>query len=208
MATKEYWKIDSQTEKEEHLIRGINELSKFSFKVRRYKDIYSGLEVLKISAYYDGTDYGTIVGQMAKLDTELSNLLDIGINLSRLELVELRTIIGKNYYCLKPLIGESIENNIPDKLVNKVLQHFKEYIVENKIEKKDGFYNIPVADFKNEINDSVFRHYNISDIKEALRIRKFTKCNANRNDFAIKDKDTGKNFRCISFDADVIDKVK
>lgn len=206
MAAKEYWKIDNQKEQEVHKIEGLGELEKFSFEVKRLKDVYVGLEVLRITAFYNGEEYGTIVSKIAQLDTNITNLSDIGINLSRVEFVELSTLMKNNYYSLIPQVGEGIENNVSDKLVEGVVQYFRDYIVDKAIEQMDGFYNVPTDAFKSEFNESVFKHYNISDVKEALKIRHITRCNAKRNDFAIK-KD-GQNKRYISFDSNVIDKVE
>lgn len=209
MPTKEYWKIEKpegqqEAEKQEiHTINGIEELSKFRFEIRRLKDVYTGLEVLKITAYYDGMDYGTIVSKAAKLDTDIPALSDIGINLTRVECSDLCDVIKKNYYNLIPQMGESIENNIPDKLLDKVLSYFKAYIDEKDIVVENGFYNIPVEDFKKAYTESTFRFYNITEVKEALKLRHYIRCNPKRNDFAIKKNDKVQKY--ISFDVEAID---
>lgn len=197
MAAKEYWKIDNEKIQKNHKFIGIGELEKFSFNVTRLKDTYSYEEVLKIEAYYDSKEYGSRISKISKLETEITALSDIGINLSRLEFIELSTIIKRNYYQLEPQIREAIENNISDIVVKGVVDFFKEYITEKEIEPKDGYYNIPIEDFKREFNDSVFKRYNISDIKEALKIRDYIKCNARRNDFAIKENGVNKRYICF-----------
>lgn len=199
MPTKEYWKIDNEKLQDSHIIVGMDDLEKFSFEVVRLKDIYSFEEVLKIKAFYDGKEYGTRISKVSKLDTEIVALADIGINLSRVEYIELSNLIKKNYYNLEPQEREAIENNISDITVNAILAFYREYVQEKQIEPKDGFYNIRVEDFKDEFSKSSFRRYNITDIKEALKIRKYIKCNAGRNDLAIKV--DGINRRFISFDA-------
>lgn len=199
MSAKEYWKIDNNKIQTSHIIAGMDDLKNFSFEVIRLKDIYSYEEVLKINAFYDGKEYGSRISKVSKLDTEIVSLGDIGINLSRVEYIELSNLIKNNYYNLEPQEREAIENNISDRTVEAVVGFYRDYIQEKQIEQRDGFYNIPVEDFKREFNDSSFKRYNMSDIKEALKIRGYIKCNAGRNDLAIKV--DGVNHRYISFDA-------
>lgn len=199
MPTKDYWKIDNDILQPSHTITGLEDLANFSFEVIRLKDMYSYEEVLKINAFYDGKEYGSRISKVSKLDTEIISLADIGINLSRVEYIELSNLIKNNYYNLEPQEREAIENNISDRTVEAVVDFYRDYIHEKQIEQREGFYNIPVEDFKREFNDSSFKRYNISDIKEALKIRGYIKCNAGRNDLAIKI--DGVNRRFISFDA-------
>lgn len=199
MPAKDYWKIDNDIVQPSHIITGLEGLANFSFEVIRLKDIYSYEEVIKINAFYDGKEYGSRISKVSKLDTEIISLADIGINLSRVEYIELSNLIKNNYYNLEPQEREAIENNISDRTVEAVVGFYRDYIQEKQIEQRDGFYNISVEDFKREFNDSSFKRYNISDIKEALKIRGYIKCNAGRNDLAIKV--DGVNRRFISFDA-------
>lgn len=198
MAAKDYWKIDNENIQTSHTIVGFDDLENFSFEVVRLKDIYSFEEVLRIKAFYSGKEYGTRISKVSKLDTEIISLADIGINLSRVEYIELSNLIKKNYYNLEPQEREAIENNISDRTVKAVVDFYRDYIQEKQIAPREGFYNIPVEDFKREFNDSSFKRYNMSDIKEALKIRGYIKCNAGRNDLAIKVE--GVNRRFISFD--------
>lgn len=200
MPTKDYWKIDNDTLRPRHIITGLGDLAQFSFEIIRLKDVYSYEEVLKINAFYDKKEYGSRISKLSKLDTEIVSLGDIGINLSRVEYIELSNLIKKNYYNLEPQAREAIENNVSDRTVKAVVALYRNYIHEKQIEPRDGYYNIPVEDFKREFNDSTFRRYNMSDIKEALRIRGYIKCNMGRNDLAIKV--DGVNHRYISFDAE------
>lgn len=199
MPAKDYWKMDNDIVQPSHIITGLEGLANFSFEVIRLKDIYSYEEVIKINAFYDGKEYGSRISKVSKLDTEIISLADIGINLSRMEYIELSNLIKNNYYNLEPQEREAIENNISDRTVEAVVGFYRDYIQEKQIEQRDGFYNISVEDFKREFNDSSFKRYNISDIKEALKIRGYIKCNAGRNDLAIKV--DGVNRRFISFDA-------
>ena len=199
MPAKDYWKMDNNKIQPSHIIVGMDDLKNFSFEVIRLKDVYSYEEVLKINAFYGGKEYGSRISKVSKLDTEIVSLGDIGINLSRVEYIELSNLIKNNYYNLEPQEREAIENNISDRTVEAVVAFYRDYIQEKQIEQRDGFYNIPVEDFKREFNDSSFKRYNMSDIKEALKIRGYIKCNAGRNDLAIKV--DGVNRRFISFDA-------
>ena len=134
MPAKDYWKIDNENVQPSHTIVGLNDLENFSFEVVRLKDIYSFEEVLRIKAFYSGKEYGTRISKVSKLDTEIISLADIGINLSRVEYIELSNLIKKNYYNLEPQEREAIENNISDRTVEAVVKFYKEYIQEKQIE--------------------------------------------------------------------------
>lgn len=204
MATRNYWVVDDEEVKEEHIISGVDELEPFSFHITRLKDIYTSMEVLKITAYYEDANYGTVVSKISKLDTLISELKDIGINLSRNSFVELISTINNNYYKLVPVERESIENNIPDSVVDGIVDYFRQYIEESNIKINNNYYDIPTEDFKKAYSESVFRRFNIADMKEALKIRNYTRCNTKRTDYSIKT--DGVNHRYISFCADIIDK--
>ncbi len=187
MAVVEYWKIDNEKEKNEHTITGKEvDLQVFSFVVKRMKDQYTYQEVLKITAYYKGNEYGTIVAKMQNLDQDIKQLANIGIFLSPLAYKELGAIISSNYYKFTPIFGEGIENNIPDKVVEGIRGLLMDAVKEYGIQEQNGFYDMPTDIFNSTINESAFRKYNVSDIKEALKIRNLTKCNQNRNDYAVK----------------------
>ena len=55
---------------------------------------------MRINAFYGGKKYGSRISKVSKLDTEIISLADIGINLSRVEYIELSNLIKKNYYHL------------------------------------------------------------------------------------------------------------
>ena len=203
MADK-YWEIETHNGVFD-TVKGIGELDVFSFQLKRLKDIYTGMETIKILAFYKGDKYGTIVNKFAKLDTDIANLSNVGINLTRLQSVELTKIIKDNYYEMSVEVGEGVEINVSEELLNGILKYFKDYVEDKKIVNTNGFYNIPVAEFKTAFSESIFRHYNATDIKEALRIGMYIRCNAKRNDYSIKE--DGVNHRYISFNADKLDKV-
>lgn len=198
-------KGESKDDGKMHTISGMNEYENFEFDVLRRKDKYTKREVLRITAYYCGDEYGTIISKVAKLDSDIFELRDIGISLMRPVLTELGAVIKYNFYELDLESCEGIENNIPDNLLTGIVTYFKGYIINNGIPVKDGLYNIPVEDFKNEISETEYNIYGLSAIKEALKGRGYTKCNVNRYDYAIKE--NKKNNRYISFYADKIDRV-
>lgn len=201
MATKEYWRIDNDGIAQSHDFTGVGDgLEDFRFRVSRLKDIYSCEETLRIEAYHGGRPCGWRVLRVSRLETDITGLLDIGIHLSRLEFIELRRIIQKHYYHLEPTLTEAIGNTVADGVVEGVVGLFREYVRDRFMEPRDGHYNIPTEEFKREFSESVFRGHSISDIKEALRVRGYTRCNARRNDFAIKE--DGVNRRYISFNAE------
>lgn len=205
MANNNKWIIDNNKIQDSHKFSGTGDLSKFSVVVKRLKDKYSGKENLRMTGYYEDKKYGTVIGHITGLENDVVALRDIGFVIERVDLLELCKVIKANYYNLIPEERDGVENNISDTVVSGVVDLFRKYITDNDIAVKDGLYNIPVDEFKKEFNDSTFRNYNISDIKEALKINGCTKCNANRNDNAVKV--DGANKRYISFKSEVIGKV-
>ena len=207
MAKKYYWEMDNLELSAIHRIQGIDEVEKFSFDVIRRKDMNTGDEVVRISAFCNNKAYGTIVTRLSELNDIHKPLSDKGIVFPTLVVArDLSDIIRKNYYCFEPQESEYINNNISDKVVEGVFELFCKYIQEQEIQGTDKYYSISVDEFKKEFENSAFRHNDISDIKEALKLGKYIYCNTGRTDHAIKENVDGKirNKRYISF---YIDKV-
>lgn len=208
MAKKDYWVMDNTELSAIHTIQGIDDVEKFSFNVMRRKDKNTGDEVVRISTFYNNIEYGTIITKLSEIDDIFKPLSDKGIILPTMVISrDLSDTIKNNYYCFEPQESEYINNNISEKIVDGVFEMFCKYIQEQEIQCNNKLYSIPVEDFKKEFENSSFRYNAISDVKEALKLAKYTYCNNNRTDHAIKEKDDvkTKNKRYISFFSDRVD---
>ena len=207
------FEIDNEDLAKRHIISGKGERDKFSFAVERLKDSRTYQEVICIRAFY-GVDtsnkgksskdiytessknyMGKAVGSISKIEDTIKKLSEVGIVMSINDCRDLGKIIEKNYYNFEINYQESIENDVPEKVLESVLKHFAGYIKDQEInEEYEGLtYGIPIM-----------------KVKEGLRLKGYTKCNTNRNDYNIKtgtgDKKTGK--KHISFYKDKIDEIE
>lgn len=215
------FEIDNAKLNKVHIIKGIKDgYNKFSFSVERLKDQDSFKEVVRIRAFYGlkskkAEDYvetssnymGKVVCSINMLEGEIKKLGEIGIVMSINGCRDLAKLIENNYYNFEVIRQEGIENDVPDALIDSVLAYFAKYISDNEIKAdKHGFYNIPVEDFTKYYEGSTY-NIPITKIKEALRLKGYTKCNPNRNDYNIKITENGKTVtkRHISFYKDKID---
>lgn len=186
-------------------IIGTGTLEKFKFDIKRLKEKESRQEKLLIQAYYASEDYGTLVTSIGKLYSDITKLSDNGINLKRKFFVELAKIIDDNFYYFLIEEKESVGNNVTEDAVQGIAGYFMRYIRDNRIEVQNGCYNIPVEEFSREYKGTTFR-YDEKDVREALRLYGYTKCNSNRNDLTVKLGEDKKAVKCISFIAEKIDK--
>lgn len=202
---KDGWETKKNKEGKVVSIVGKGSLAKFTFDIVRLKEKETRLERLLIQAYYDSADYGTLVTSIGKLYSDIIKLADNGVNMKRKAFVELSKIIDDSFYDLQIEEKESVGNNIPEETVHKIAGYFREYIKKKDIEIQNGCYHIPVEDFSKDYKDTTFKA-NERDVREALRLYGYTKCNANRNDLTVKLGEDKKAVKCISFIADKIDK--
>lgn len=221
------FEIDNEDLAKRHIISGKGERDKFSFAVERLKDSRTYQEVICIRAFY-GVDtsnkgksskdiytessknyMGKAVGSISKIEDTIKKLSEVGIVMSINDCRDLGKIIEKNYYNFEINYQESIENDVPEKVLESVLKHFAGYIKDQEIKEDKGLYSIPVDKF-NEEYEGLTYGIPIMKVKEGLRLKGYTKCNTNRNDYNIKtgtgDKKTGK--KHISFYKDKIDEIE
>lgn len=201
---KSEWKFDEKTK----IISGTEELDKFKFQVVRQKDKQSKQENLLIYAYYNGDDEdcGKVILNISKINNEITKLQDIGIVLGRQYYIELIKTIKENFYQLPLDKVDNIWNYISEEEILKFVRHFKGYIIEKKIEKKDKCYNIDVNEFTEEFNEHMFS-YDEKEYRKALRFYGYTKCSGTSFTHVVK-LDDKKSKRCISFFADKIDAIE
>lgn len=219
---KKYWEIEwvevetkdkgeIKKENKVNAIKGLKveddtSLENFKFKIIRQKSRETRQEIILINAFYCDEDYGFWVTSIGKIYSDITKLNDIGIRMKRQQFNELAKVIDDNFYNLMLEHKEYIGNNVPEEMLYKIIEHFRQYIQKNKIEIKNECYNIPAKDFKEEYDKSPFKNKAaIKEVKEALKLYGYTKCNANRKDCNVKLEDGKKGVRCISFIAERID---
>lgn len=228
-----YFEIDNTDLKDMHIILGKEEKSEFWFAVERLKDKRTYKEVIRIKAFYKKADnnnkgnssqsvdikevyteknefyMGKAVGSISNIEDTIKKLSEVGIVMTINDCRDLGQIIRNNYYNFEINYQEGIENDVPEKVVSDVLEHFAEYIKDKEIKADNsGLYNIPVEIFKKEYEECTF-DIPIMKIREALRLKGYTRCNTNRNDYNIKIEENGKMIskKHISFYRDKIDKI-
>jgi len=184
----------------------------FSFKLTRYKDSTSHEESLKITCYYDdgvngSQNNGNINTHIYDLDKDLKGLMKYGVAFSGVLFSDLQQQIQKVYLQLTVQPPEK-DPNAPKMVDDSVMQEILSMIGEciKAFDFDDKFYNIPVEQFNQLIEDSEYRVYSLKEIKIWLadQSKGYTKCGKGRltNIVRIKDKPT----RVISFYADKIEK--
>ena len=186
-------------------IHGVDDCKPFKFEVIRQKDNETKQENLVIYASYNDEDYGKIICSISKIQSDILELKNVGIVLMRQNYVELAKTIEQHFYELPLEKVEYIGNGVPKEELLKFVRHFKTYIKENKIEKKDRCYNIEVSEFSKEYGNNMFK-YEEREYREALRIYGYTKCNGTSFTHVVK-LDDKKGVKCISFWADKIDEI-
>lgn len=199
---KNEWKFNKDT----RMITGTGKLDAFSFMLERQKDGETKEENLVIQANYNDDYYGEIVSSISTLNTNIVKLQDVGIVLAWQYYIELAQKIKNNFYSLPLNIVKGLRNRVPEEKLLQLVRHFKEYIIENKIEEKDGCFNIEVGEFSKEFNNNMFK-YEEREYREALRIWGYTKCNGTSFTHVVK-LDGKKSVKCISFFADKINAVE
>lgn len=158
-----------------------------SFKIQRLKDTYSRKESILVVILDNGMEDGKITSVTGKIGEDIYKLEEYGIYLTAPYLDELAKIIRDIYFDMPVREQEFIDNDVPQKAVEAFVQLCNKQIKENKadfIEDK-GYYNIPVATFKEWYENSNFKRFTLTSIKEALIIHQYAKGNKGRNDYTV-----------------------
>lgn len=175
----------------------------FSFKLTRYKNKETYQESLRIESFYNGAENGYIDTFIYSLDNDLKQLKKYGVAFSGIVYTGLKQEIENVYLSLSP-IEPAYDENAPktvDKIVMKAILEMIGEVV-NVFGLDEGYYHIPVEQFNLLIDESEFKEYNITSIKEWLSKNNFIKCGIGRftNLVRLNQKPT----RVISFYADKI----
>lgn len=169
--------------KEEGLVQ-FNRIGSLLFIVTRLKDKYTRKEAIAISIQNNGADNGKVITSISNIAEDVYKLEQFGVYLTPPYADELAKIIMNNYYEMPVIEQEYIENDVPLEMITEFIKVCSQFDILKYINEKDKRYiDIPVSDFKSIHNDSVFRKYNLTDIKEALSIYGFAYTNAGRNDY-------------------------
>lgn len=194
-----YWKIDNEDLKSNHIIKATQsaiaedgDLKRFEFNVKRYKDNSTGREEIEIIAKVDSISVKPRKSDILSLEAELSKLGAYGVVLSRNKWTELYKLIKDNYYNFEPIMTDKIDKVVTEKITKEIFEMLCEYIQDNGIKpvkinertaSKQEVYHIKITDFLKEIEDSIYKEYNGTDIKEALYKYKYTHTNKGKFDY-------------------------
>lgn len=157
------------------------------FRVTRLKDVYSRKEALCIDIIRHGIEDGKLISKSTKILEDIYQLEDFGVYMTVPCFDELARVIREKYFELMAIDREYIENDLPEVIVKQFVElcveHWKEddaVVINNTA---SNLLYVPVSIIKEWHNDSAYRRFSLTDIKEALAIYGYTKTNAGRNDY-------------------------
>ena len=163
-------------------------------EIQRLKDMYSRKENVCITIYNDKEEDGKIVTVISKVREDIRKLEDFGMYLTERCYDELDKAIEECYFNLEPFENEFVDNGVPKMTVKAFADMCYGEIEEleagndsksDKIIQKEGYYYIPVKLFKQWYENSVFKRFGLSELKEALCMHGYAKHNEGRNDYTV-----------------------
>lgn len=199
---------------------------KYVFEVRRYKDVATREEYLNVRVFDAATSNNGISkasnnicaeierANIIELESKLLNLRIYGVLLGRKHFPKVRQLIEIIYPDLpaRPVNNSTV---LTSTVVDGIYEMFAEYIIGIGMTPDNGLYNIPVTEFKEYIEDTVYSKYKYSDIRAELanfsktingKDIKGTKCSFRRNDNTVAKGD--KHIKVISFVSEVVDSYR
>lgn len=162
-----------------------------SFKVVRLKDRYSRKENVSVIVMDKGIDDCKIISTTNSIGENIYRLEEYGIYLTPPYLDELAKIIREVFFDLEVQEQDFIENEVPMGAIEKFVSMCYEQIKEEEETYKDAsgaYYDIPVRTIKDWYENSIFKRFSLTSIKEALIIYGYAKCNTGRNDYTINNR--------------------
>lgn len=163
---------------------------KYEFLVKRKKDKKTGLEVMEIRAQDAENNHeflGTIYSRYLNIRTNIIEFQNYGVVLDRLELWKVADAIKDNYGNITTHQTQYINNYISEDIVKDFFDMLCQCIKDDEKIKRDGdFYNIEPENLRAWYNDSSFRMFSLTELKEELAALGYMKTNKNRNDNTIK----------------------
>lgn len=163
---------------------------KYEFLVKRKKDKKTGLEVMEIRAQDAENNHeflGTIYSRYLNIRTNIIEFQNYGVVMDRLELWKVADAIKDNYGNITTHQTQYINNYISEDIVKDFFDMLCQCIKDDEKIKRDGdFYNIEPENLRAWYNDSSFRMFSLTELKEELAALGYMKTNKNRNDNTIK----------------------
>ena len=166
------WKMESIEGKQESGIvaSGITEDSNerhYKFFISRIKDEETKEEHLRMRAFCDNEENGTVEIDNDKIDTGLLSLRRYGIFFSDDNTrLKLKHMIESRYLDI-PI---NIQKNEISKRIKECLEAVGEYIIaSSKEENKNGLYYMPVGDFDVIALDCGYADYDMKGIRKYLK---------------------------------------
>lgn len=160
-----------------------------AIRIERLKDKYSRKESVRVTLVINGIEDARIISTSSMIKEDIYQLEEYGVYLTPPYYDELAKIIRDIYYDMGVVEQEFIENNIPSETVKAIVRMCKhelnEYNGTETIGEDDFHYNIPVKVFKKWYEDSAFKRFSLTSIKEALVNYGYAKANAGRNDHTV-----------------------
>lgn len=157
--------------------------------VERLKDIYSRKENIIVTLIINDVSDGKVISTVGKIKEDIYKLEDFGIYLTAPYYDELAKMIANIYYDIKVREEKFIENDVPESAVKAFASMIYAEIKdsdENFVNKKDsGYYDIPVKIFKGWYENSAFRRFTLTNLKEALILHGYARANKGRNEYTV-----------------------
>lgn len=153
----------------------------FSFKLTRYKDKNTHEESLRIESFYKGNENGYIDTHIYDLGADLKKLKRYGVAFERSVYMNLQKKIEEVYLSLDRVDPDENPNapkHIDDSIMNEMISMIGDFAEQYEL--IDGCYHIPVENFNELIQESVYNEYNISEIKEWLKKYNYIKTGIGR----------------------------
>jgi len=140
----------------------------------------------------NGIEEAKIISTSTKIKEDIYKLEEYGVFLTAPYYDELAGIIRDIYFDMEVKETEFIENDIPTETVKAIVEMCGVIISECEDEERAGFldkegvyYNIPVKLFKQWYENSAFRKFSLTSIKEALIIHGYARGNKGRNEHTV-----------------------
>lgn len=172
---------------EQHLIQTRNRGMKVC--VERLKDVYSRKENIIVTLTINDVSDGKVISTVGKIKEDIYKLEDFGVYLTAPYYDELAKMIANIYYDTAVQDREFIENDVPESAVRAFAKLIYAEIRDSKedfVNKKDNeYYDIPVKTFKGWYENSAFRRFTLTSLKEALIIHGYAKANKGRNEYTV-----------------------
>lgn len=167
-------------------------------EIQRVKDRYSRKEGIVITLFVNKKEDARIATTISRVREDIRKLAEFGVYITSRLYDELELLIRDAYYYIYIQEREYIDNDIPTGAVEEFVEMCHEQIQmqmgdeqedsKKEIVKKDGCYCIPVKIFQEWYDESPYRRFPLKDLKEALKVYGYTKCNTGRLDYTVAGK--------------------